>query len=509
MLNTKGLIRSILTGVWFLEPRAADGYLLVALKILKGEKVQDEIETPQKAYVVSSDGYAIEYDENIPDTVEHNSVAIIPMMGPIVKYDSWCETGTQTRAQQLIDAANDPRIVGAICLFDTPGGESMACEVMHKAIKTARQNIPVYGVVDGMCASAGMWIASACEKIYMTGSTSWIGSIGTYISIADFSEYYAKEGIKVRDIYATKSTEKNADYRDALQGKDEKMKSRVLDPINELFLQTVRNGRPNLDEAKTLTGQLFLSADGIKYGLADEYGDVNTAINDMLLKSKNEKELAKLSGKKKLSMQEASDVQRILKSMGIPVQIQMPVAQVLEAEDGRKIYVYAEEGEDPVGKRCVYADDAGEPTEENVEDGDTVLSDGRIATVSTHDDGMSYIDAISEKEGEPAPDEEVPASKTKKPVAKAKTKAKAKSDEDEDEDEASDVASMLEAFGEKLLNSVDEKISGLKSEIGSPGNTPRATNGGRGHTPKEEVPQGKLSAIQRRMQEITEKNKGK
>lgn len=48
------------------------------------------------------------------------------------------------------------------------------------------------------------------------------------MTIVDTSEYYAKMGIKLIDIYASKSTDKNQEFHKALQGDTEPLKKYAI-----------------------------------------------------------------------------------------------------------------------------------------------------------------------------------------------------------------------------------------------------------------------------------------
>lgn len=499
------LRRAITQNVWLMERSSAEAYLPTVIKIIKGEfgDIASLEKEKFKSFTIGvKSGIVLDLEEGdteLPETVEQDSIAVIPLLGPIMKYDSWCETGTQTKAKQLLTADADPRIRGSIILTDSPGGEALATEVMHNAIKKCEKM--VVGVVDGMMASAAVWIVSGTDHIFLNGETCLVGSIGTMITLADFRSYYEKEGIKIHDIYADDSTDKNKEWRDAVDGKYDLMKQRLLNPLNDLFKNTVINNRASLNKENTLTGKVFLSKEAIANGLADEIGGMQSAIDYIMFNTKYKK-LDQFKGKQKLSLREQAEVQRILKSAGIPVSLSMPKSLLYDTDDGKKIYVYAEEGEDPVGKQCVYADDQGNATDQNLEDGDHLLADGSTLTSSTKD-GLSYVDSISEAspDEEGAETEEQPTEqkdKGKKPTAKT-GKSSAKSEKKK----PTELEAALELFGDKLLTKVDEKITALKNEITSGGEAPGATNGavnaGQAKTGK--------SKIAARMEEITQRNK--
>lgn len=508
MKNRANLLRSILSGAWFIEPNEARSFIPYVVALIKREQVilDEDLKTFTPASVATFSGVSMVWDEFMNGDnadADDDAVSLIPLIGPIVKYDTCFEYGTKTRAQQLLDADADPRIKGHVILFDTGGGEALATELMFNAIKSCTK--PVVGVVEGMMCSAGVWIGCACDMLLVSGESSIVGSIGTMITLPDFSGMLEKEGIKLHEIYADDSTDKNKDFRDAIQGDYTTIKNNLLNPLNDVFKTAVINNRPSLNIPETTTGKTFLSLNAITYGLVDEMGNVQTAINKIMSKTVKKvttltSQLAEFKGKV-LTTEETAKLEKVLAAAGLSVKLAVPVSLLYDAEGGKKIYVYANDGEDPTGKRCVYADDQGSPTEENVEAGDHTLADGQVMTVSINEtDGFSYVDSLKpagETEEEDAAAEEAeeteqeqtaPAKqKTKTPVAKTK-KPKAE-------------AVTLEAIGAL----VDQKLKDFRSEF-SFGKTPTKGNNGVNTQAYTGPKKGGFAA---RMKEIQNKTKTK
>jgi ClpP class serine protease len=502
MRYTRSLIRSIAHGMWAIHPEFAMAYAPQIKAILSGEKMDLENVSPDNTVIVSY--FDDDEDGEVEETIEGNlisqidvpgSVVVIPICGPILKHDSWCEVGMQTRAEQLRQAYANDNVSGVVLFGDTPGGESQACSVMTKAIE--ERNKPVIGFVDGMLCSAGVYIFAGCDEIYASSKDAIIGSIGTMISFADSRGMWEKEGVKFHEIYADASTDKNKEFRDALQGEYQTMKDTLLNPMNKLFIDHVKSSRPNLNHETTLSGKIFLSEAAKANGLIEDVTDLDFAIKqvNMLFNSKFKK-LESFSGKKNLTRAEAAEMQKILNGLGIPAAVR-PKSQLLETEgDSPAIYVYAEEGEDPVGKRCVEADAEGNPTETNLQDGDHDLADGRVLTSSTKEDGLSYVDSISEAEAEESGEGISEDDDDKK-------------DEDEDKPNSKNkVATVPLSEVDKI---VQQKLDAFKASL-SLGKTPKqGGNGGQLRSTKDmEYEKSRHeSPFERRRREILEKNKRK
>jgi signal peptide peptidase SppA len=106
-------------------------------------------------------------------------------------------------------AAADPEIDAILLRFDTPGGSVDGLAELGDAVFAVRQRQakPVIAQVDGMCCSAGYYVASQADEI-RSGRMDTIGSIGTRMLLYDWHVLFEKEGIEAVpiDTGAYKST---------------------------------------------------------------------------------------------------------------------------------------------------------------------------------------------------------------------------------------------------------------------------------------------------------------
>lgn len=275
----------ILAGRWLMDRSYAQAYFPVVHGMLTGIKVEREGEpsTPFTAAVIGSNQvyYISEYGEANPvSKAPDGSIAIMDIKGPITKADQYCgSAGTETKAAILKEAIANPNIKGLILSIDSGGGEASATEFFADIIKNSSK--PIVAHINGMAASAAYWIASAANKIVVSGKTSSVGSIGVYIQLADFAAYYEERGIKVHTIYAPQSTEKNKEYNEALKGNYEPMEQ-DLKTFADFFINAVKDNRGSKINYKAKTifeGAMFYSEDAVENGLADEIGDIEKAID--------------------------------------------------------------------------------------------------------------------------------------------------------------------------------------------------------------------------------------
>lgn len=302
-IHTMGFntIRAIIGNNWLIERQWAVNSMPLIARMLRGEEVNFFAESNFRPSAYSddddSDGRAPKHCMTLTPTGDtykagrwssfkdapKNSIALIPVVGPILKYGGDCgEPGSIHINQWVKDASEASNIVGAIFKFDTPGGQVDGTATLADSIKNFGK--PNAGFIDdGMMASAGMWLGSACDNIYASQPTDSAGSIGVLTNFYTFEEYLKKEGIKLHEIYAPQSTDKNKDYRDAIKG-DYALIEGDLKFICDQFISTIsenRKGKLNLKAGNPFTGKMFFAKEATDIGLIDGIKSFDEVINDI------------------------------------------------------------------------------------------------------------------------------------------------------------------------------------------------------------------------------------
>lgn len=297
------ILSELMRGVWLMDSQYAQGYYPMALNLITGQNTLPQSQPGnQSQIVVSHNGKALPISINdiVYDygQIEDNSIFMMNITGPITKHDQLCGPyGMATKANWLKFADAHPKVIAHVLKIDSGGGEGYACQLMQTAIQECEK--PVYAFVEGYAASAAYWIACAADKVFLSGGMDRIGSIGTYVTVADFEKYWEKKGIKLRDIYADKSkADKNQDYLQALQGKDERMQT-LVNEYNEFFLQSVKNNRADAlksPESKWGTGKMFFAQEAVTIGLADGICSLNELFSSIISEHGNDVSASQQSG---------------------------------------------------------------------------------------------------------------------------------------------------------------------------------------------------------------------
>lgn len=201
------------------------------------------------------------------------TVAVINLSGTIQYDGSAC---SPEGLKALLDEAEaDADIKAVVLRVDSGGGTATAGEEMATYVRDFSKPVVVSSA--SMNASAAYEISSQADWIFTAKSTA-IGSIGTAMQVTDLSGLYEKLGIDIENITSAEGKDSSYGTR-ALTDEERASYQRMVDQINETFLETVAEGRGmDVEEVRALaTGMTFTGIDAVENGLADELGTLEDA----------------------------------------------------------------------------------------------------------------------------------------------------------------------------------------------------------------------------------------
>ncbi len=279
----------ILSNIWLMDASRAAAYLPMVISWLKGSPLQvnandtaDHCRNDLQLAVKSLSGFEIsEYGYEVsPEDAPEDSIAIININGAITKYDQDCgPSGMITKSNILNRCFANDKIKGIVLNIDSGGGSGDA--MRHFVAEVGIRNKPVLAFVSDFAASAAYGIASSCDAIVANYDLAEVGSIGTYISLVDYSEKLKKEGINLIEVYASDSKDKNNEVKEALKGNLEPLRQRA-DHFNEKFLSMVESNRgEKLKAGRDVwgTGKLFYADQALEMGLIDSIDSFHNILN--------------------------------------------------------------------------------------------------------------------------------------------------------------------------------------------------------------------------------------
>ena len=185
----------------------------------------------------------------------------------------------------LQDAYKDKNTAAVIMRVNSPGGSPVQAGLVNDEIRRLRglhPDIPLYVVVEDMCASGGYYIAAAADKIYVN-KASIVGSIGVLMDGFGFTGTMQKLGVERRLMTAGE----NKGFMDPFSPrnpKHEEITRKMLEEIHQQFISVVKQGRgKRLKETPEMFSGLFWSGDkAIQMGLADDIGSVDSVARDVI-----------------------------------------------------------------------------------------------------------------------------------------------------------------------------------------------------------------------------------
>lgn len=208
--------------------------------------------------------------------------AMVELRG-VIASDS--EASADSILSALQDAFKDERTQGVILRINSPGGSPVQAGHINDEIRRLREKypkIPVYAVVEDICASGGYYVAVAADRIYVD-KASIIGSIGVLMDGFGFTGTMEKLGIERRLLAAGE----NKGFLDPFSPILESQRAhaeQMLEQIHQQFISIVRKGRGDrLKETPELfSGLLWVGEKSIELGLADELGGVDYVAREVI-----------------------------------------------------------------------------------------------------------------------------------------------------------------------------------------------------------------------------------
>lgn len=182
------------------------------------------------------------------------------------------------------------RVKAILLNINTPGGVIFDTASIYNAILDYKKrfNVPVYAFVDGLCASGGMYIACAADKICAT-ETSIIGSVGTISQFFNVSDLMEKVGVKNLTLSEGKGKDSLNPFRPWKEGEDANYAELGQFFYNN-FLDVVTSSRHKLKKEDLINvygAKVFPAPLALEYGYIDASGITKNEVLQELAKVAN------------------------------------------------------------------------------------------------------------------------------------------------------------------------------------------------------------------------------
>jgi protease IV len=221
------------------------------------------------------------FDLNRTESGEKHT-ALIELAGAI---DIDGEASADSINTALRAAFADDNTAGIVVRINSPGGSPVQSALIFDEIKRLRVKypaIPLYAVVEEMCASGGYYVASAADKIYVH-EASLIGSIGVLMDGFGFTGIMEKAGVE-RRLLTAGANKGFLDSFSPLGAEQKKFAQEMLTDIHQQFIDAVKKGRGSRlkENPEIFSGLVWTGKRSIELGIADEVGSLDSVARDVI-----------------------------------------------------------------------------------------------------------------------------------------------------------------------------------------------------------------------------------
>jgi protease-4 len=219
-------------------------------------------------------------DVGVPQVASRHT-ALVQLNGVIAP-------GTDANADIIIEslrkAYDNAHVAGVVLRIDSPGGSPVQAGRINaeiRRLRTLHPKVPLYAVIDDICASGGYYVAVAADKIY-ADKASVVGSIGVLMNGFGFVDALQKLGIERRLLTA-------GDHKGFLDPfspqnpEDADHARELLQAIHSQFIEVVKDGRGARlkDDPRLFSGLVWTGDQGIELGLVDALGDTDSVAREV------------------------------------------------------------------------------------------------------------------------------------------------------------------------------------------------------------------------------------
>jgi protease-4 len=208
-----------------------------------------------------------------------NRIAVIVAEGEIMGGNAEGLISSEKFKEEIKKAKNNKNVKAIVLRVNSPGGSSLASEVLWRELDLARNEKPVIASMGEVAASGGYYIAAASDSIVAQPNTI-TGSIGV------FALWFNAQGLLNNKLGITTDVVKTGKFSDFLSPtrKVSEMERSIFQAQTEeaydIFLDRVAKGR-NMTKEEVMnvaSGRVWTGNQALENGLVDVLGGLEDAI---------------------------------------------------------------------------------------------------------------------------------------------------------------------------------------------------------------------------------------
>lgn len=226
-------------------------------------------------------------DEEDNQTKILENVAVIPILGTLVNRAGFMEAESGILShrgirEELLKAANDPRIDTILLDIDSGGGEVEGNFSLGRLIRRINDEVkPVVAIANGSAFSGAFSLGVSAGSFFVT-ETGGVGSVGVVIQHIDFSKNNEMNGIVVSNItFGKRKAELSPDF--PLSEEARQLLEDEANRIGELFVDHVAQMRGISEEViKDTEASLIFGQDAVIIGFVDGIVSFDDLIDNLV-----------------------------------------------------------------------------------------------------------------------------------------------------------------------------------------------------------------------------------
>jgi protease IV len=214
-------------------------------------------------------------------------IAVLYVVGTIVSGKSGFDAmngsvvGSETIIDQIRKIRDDGSIKAIVLRIDSPGGSSVASDVIWRELKITREekpNRPIVTSMSDLAASGGYYIAMPTEAIVAQPGTL-TGSIGIFGGKMVIGGTLGKVGVTTEAVTSGANADIYSPFAPFTPAQRDKVAS-FMDDFYKNFLKKVAESRKSTPEAihAVAQGRVWTGRQALGHGLVDALGGLDAAV---------------------------------------------------------------------------------------------------------------------------------------------------------------------------------------------------------------------------------------
>lgn len=268
----------VLTSPWAIQPEKLREIQAIYSAHFRGDKIDIEAIEARLGRPLNNEQQDYE--------VRDGGVAVLPISGVISNKANMFTrvsggASAQMLQQQVESLRADPSVRSVVLDLDTPGGNVLGIPALAESIRALAAEKPTVACCTGTMASAGYWVGSAANAVYISGLTDYVGSIGV---VATHS-YDPRSTANKQTSEITAGKYKRMGSENApLSAEGKAYIQAQVDEIYRVFVETVaQNRKVSADQVlqHMADGRIFIGQQAIDAGLVDGVATVDAMVEKL------------------------------------------------------------------------------------------------------------------------------------------------------------------------------------------------------------------------------------